>query len=337
MTVCQHDLPMPPLPTTADGRLRRVGVEMELAGLSVDEAVAVLAAQIGGRPSGDGRYEVRVDGDPAGPWQVEIDSSQLKALGRRPRDDSALGGAVGLAEDTLRFFAEQVEPIEVISPPLPLDRLGDVNRLIARLREAGALGTGDDPAYAFGLQLNPELPDTGAGAILAYLRAFLCLEDWLRQRAHVDVTRRLTAFTDPFPRAYARRVVDAGYAPDLARLMDDYLDANPTRNRALDLLPLCLHLDPARVRSRVRAERVKPRPALHYRLPNSDIGRPDWDLGEPWADWLAVEALAADPARLAALCAACAAFLDRPLGRFIGDWERECDQWLAAQPRRSSR
>ena len=38
-------------------------------------------------------------------------------------------------------------------------------------------------------------------------------------------------------------MLDAGYGPDLGALIDDYLAANPTRNRALDLLPLFAELD----------------------------------------------------------------------------------------------
>jgi Fe-S cluster biosynthesis and repair protein YggX len=42
-----------------------------------------------------------------------------------------------------------------------------------------------------------------------------------------------------------------------------------------------------------------------------------------WDDWLEVEALAANRKRLAACCAAYAAFLDKPLKRWLGDWAKE--------------
>jgi hypothetical protein len=217
-----------------------------------------------------------------------------------------------------------------VSPPLPMERLGEVNALIDRLREAGARGTGDELAYAFGMQLNPELPETDVDTIRRYLQAFLCLEDWLRERAQVDITRRLTFFADPFPRAYARQIVAADYSPNLDRFIDDYLDANPTRNRALDLLPLFLHLDPDRVRARVEDERVKPRPTLHYRLPNSEIDRPDWDLDAAWDDWLVLERLATDEARLTELCGRYSEHLAQPLERLAGDWVGDwAGEWAA--------
>jgi hypothetical protein len=250
-------------------------------------------------------------------------------MGRRERSNDELGGTVeGLAEDLLRMVAERIVPVEVISPPLPMDQLGRFNRVIDCLRAAGARGTADDPTFAFGMQLNPEVPATDVDTIRQYLQAFLCLEDWLRERANVDLTRRLTFFADPFPKGYVRTAVAPGYSPHRAQLIDDYLAANPTRNRALDMLPLFAQVDETRVRARVDDDRVKPRPTLHYRLPNSEIDRPDWDLGQPWGEWLVVERLAADPVRLEALCRQYSDHLNDTLGRLTGDWKQECGQWL---------
>ena len=321
---------MPPVTRRADGGERRVGVELEFTGLDLDEAAALVAGAVTGTVSAPGRYERSIDGDPAGAWQVEVDFGLLKELGRRQRDGAELMDTAGdLAEHVLRMFAERVVPMEVVSPPLPLARLAMVNDLIFELRAAGARGTGDEWAYAFGLQLNPEVPGTDADTVRQYLQAFLCLEDWLRERATVDLARRLTAFADPFPKAYARQVIAADYTPNLDGLIDDYLAANPTRNRALDLLPLFLHLDATRVRAMVEDPRVKPRPTLHYRLPNSEIENPGWDLSAAWDDWLVVERLAAAPTQLDALCAAYADFLSQPLERLVGDWPQTADAWLS--------
>jgi hypothetical protein len=321
---------MPPKTRRADGGLRRVGVEIELSGLDIDQTAALVAEVVSGSVTSPSRYERSVMGGPAGDWQVELDFTLLKDLGRRERDGGELADAAGdFAEDLLRMIAERVVPVEVVSPPLPLDRLDVVNELIGRLRDAGARGTGEELAYAFGLQLNPELPETDVDTVRQYLQAFLCVEDWLRERAQVDLTRRMTFFAEPFPKAYARQVVAADYSPNLDRLIDDYLHANPTRNRALDLLPLFLYLDSERVRAVVEDARVKPRPTLHYRLPNSEIDDPGWDLGAAWGDWLVVERLAADPVRLDDLCRAYASFLAQPLERLVGDWPAEADAWLA--------
>ncbi len=329
MTEDPLKLPLPARDKRADGQPRRIGVEIEFAGLDVDETAALVAAQFGGTVKTIGRYEREIATDTEGPWSVELDFRLLKEMGRRERDDETLTDTVeALAEDALRLVSEPIVPVEVVGPPLPMARLGEVDRLIARLREAGARGTGDDLTYAFGMQLNPELPELDADTVRQYLQAFLCLEDWLRERAQVDLTRRLTFFADPFPKGYVKTCVAPDYAPNRARLIDDYLAENPTRNRALDMLPLFAHLDAERVQGRVDDPLIKARPTLHYRLPNSDIGQPGWGLGAIWSDWLVLERLAVDPIRLNDLCRDYRAFLDRPLAKLAGGWQDECEQWL---------
>lgn len=318
--------PLPPVTQRTQGGMRRLGVEIEFAGLSLEQTAELVRAECGGEVRALGRYEFEV-----GDWRVELDFELLKLWGRRERDDDDwLGAAEALAEEALRGLSEALVPVEVIGPPLPMDQLDVVSELAARLRAAGARGTGDDWTHAFGMQFNPELPATDTATILAYLQAYLCLDDWLRSRIGVDLTRRLTFFADPFPAAYVREVLAPDYAPDLSGLIDDYLAANPTRNRGLDLLPLFTELDAARVRARVDDPRIKSRPTLHYRLPNSEIDRPDWDPAQPWADWLLIERLANDRERLATLRARYLAMLERPLDRLMGNWVEECGTWLDA-------
>jgi len=322
----------PPLPSqaeTGDGTGRRIGVELELIGLNVDEASRIVARHINGKLQERSRYEHLIQGDEAGDWIVEFDFEYLKKKGREEEnEDEWLALLDEAAEHALRVGAETIVPVEVVSPPLPLPRLAEVQSLIARLRSAGARGTGAGISYAFGMQFNPELPALDAGTILGYLKAFLCLYDWLKERSAPDLTRRLTGFMAPFPGDYVRKVVDPAYWPERDTLIDDYLTDNPTRNRALDMLPLFLHLDRKRVRQSVDDPRVKPRPTLHYRLPNSEIDREDWGIHLAWGDWLEVEALAANKDSLDRLCATYAEWLDQPLEPVLGDWAREIDSWL---------
>jgi hypothetical protein len=320
---------MPPVIETDAGRTRRVGVELEFTGLDIDRISALVAEHCGGQVQRSSAYEHRISGDPRGDWGVELDFAYLKNKGRAHRDpDVAVEALEDMAEQLVRLGAEQIVPFEVVSPPIPMNELSAMGPLIARLRDAGARGTTDGLMYAFGMQLNPEVPAGDTQTLRRYLQSFLCLYDWLQARENVDFTRRLTAFAAPFSRDYVRRVVDPDYAPDLAALIDDYLAGNPTRNRPLDLLPLFLHLDPPRVRRVVDDPRVKPRPAFHYRLPNCEIDRPEWGVDQAWRGWLQVEHLAARPKRLHDLCGAYAAFLDRPLSGFLDDWKEQIREWL---------
>lgn len=322
-------LPLPPRPFTAEGDLRRVGVELEMQGLELDALAAEVAAHVHGKAEPLSRYEQRIAGDPAGDWLVELDFAYLKERGRQERGgEGVLAQIDDVAEDLLAAGSQALVPTEVVSPPLPVDRLDELESLIRRLRDAGARGTRDGLVFAFGVHLNPELPDTKADTVTRYLKAFLCLFDWLRMRARVDLLRRLTVYIDPFPAAYVRKVIDPAYWPAADTLIDDYLLDNPTRNRALDMLPLFAHMDEPRVRRTVDDPRIKARPTLHYRLPNCEINEPGWGLKQIWGDWLQVEHLAWDGERLQGLCEEYEAFLDRPLSRLTEDWADLVVPWL---------
>lgn len=306
------------------GRPRRVGVELEMIGIGLNDIAELVAEHLGLGITTDGRYRRVLTGDDAGDWVVELDFDLLKRMGQQERDEEDLLDELrGSAEELLKLLADLVVPLELVTPPLPMRRLDEVEELIGLLRTAGAKGTTDSLSYAFAMQFNVEIPSTEPDVIRRYLQAFLCLYEWLLVRADINLTRRITSYIDPFPTDYVRKVVSADYDPDLATLIDDYLADNPTRNRALDCLPLFLELDEERVRNVTAEPLIKPRPAFHYRLPDCRIDVPGWGLHVAWDDWLEVEALAADRKRLAAGCAAYAAFLDKPLERWLGDWARK--------------
>ncbi|PLX66553.1 MAG: alpha-L-fucosidase [Azoarcus sp.] len=322
---------MPLQTLNPDGTPRSVGVELEMNGFTLDALAGIVAESIGARIGSRGRYERVLIGDAAGEWVIELDFALLKQLGREHHDEETLAGGIGKStEEVLSWLATPLVPLEVVSPPLPMARLGEVEGLIAHLHKAGARGTSDSLVNAFGMQLNVEIPGADADSIAAYLKAFLCLYDWLFARADIDVSRRVTSYVDPFPVDYVTRVLAPGYRPDRATLIEDYLDANPTRNRALDLLPLFLELDAPRVRRATDDPRIKPRPAFHYRLPDCEIGRPGWGLHCAWNDWIEVERLAADPERLSACGARYLEIVRNPIKRLIDDWADEVERkWLA--------
>lgn len=322
--------PMPPRQFTADDTLRRVGVELEMNGLTLDQLARLAAEFLGCEVENTSRYERTLSGDPAGPWMVELDFRLLKRLGREKRvPDDLSDDLKSSAEEVLKWLTDSLVPHELVSPPLPLNRLHEINALIAHLREGGAKGTGDRLTNAFGMQLNPEVPDSEADTISAYLKAFLCLYDWLLKRANINLTRRLTSYVDPYPSVYVRQVINLAYWPTRPQLISDYLRDNPTRNRALDMLPLFKHLDAPRVLAVTGDALIKPRPTFHYRLPDCLIDQPGWGVDSAWADWIEVERLAHDRPRLDACCEAYRQHLDSGLSRLLTDWADQIEHnWL---------
>jgi len=281
---------LPPLRTAPDGSPRRVGVELEFADLDAPSAAATVRALYGGTVTQENPHRCAVSGTRLGTFTVELDMR------------SAHPGAGPAILDPLRplwgNIGSLVMPFEIATPPVPFDRLWELEALIAALRDRGAAGTQASPLFAFGMHLNPEVARTDGDYILDHLKAFLVLAPWLRGEIRIDATRRLSGFIAAFPADYAAMVVDPDYRPDRDRLVDDYLAANPTRNRELDLLPLFAHFDPDRLAAALADPHVRPRPTFHYRLPNARLGDPGWSLTADWNRWVAVEELAADRERL---------------------------------------
>jgi len=327
----RHPTPaMPPFAENWQGAPRQIGVEIEFATVSPRQAAECVREIFGGEVTVLTPHRIQVTGASHGDFQVELDSQyihRLESPEQTPfisaevdewlrRFQSALGEIVG-------EIAAAVIPCEIVCPPM---RLGDMHLLdetIDALNRRGATGTRENPLYAFGAQLNPDIAASSADYITSVLKAYVLLSPWLREVIAVDMTRRVFAFADPFPKAYVRRVADTDYWPDLPTLIDDYLWHNPTRNRELDLLPLFAWLDEPRVRASVADARVKSRPTFHYRLPDANFGMADWTITREWNRWVEVERLAADADRLRMVCEA---FAEHEAKLFRGWWsERVAD------------
>lgn len=320
---------LPPICTKTSGEIRRVGVELEFSGLTLENIARLINEQFGGAVIADTAYENTITGTRLGDFKVELDFQYLKEKGRYkqdPEDPFALFNE--WSELFVRMAAEQLVPFEIVSPPIPMDRLDELEPLISRLRKSGAQGTDSGALYAFGLHFNPELPSLDSETIVCYLKAFLCLYDWLVDHSKIDLTRLMSGYISPFPEDYIRQVVDLDYYPDQDRLIDDYLIANPTRNRALDMLPLFIYLDKTRTLSVIEDTRVHPRPTLHYRLPNCHIDKPGWNIDVDWHNWLMVERLACNRECLDEVCRAYIQYLDRPVAELFQDWQEIVEECL---------
>ncbi|WP_084506718.1 amidoligase family protein [Geminicoccus roseus] len=281
------------------GQVRQVGVEIEFMGVGVSTSAEALCRALGGAVVEEDPQSFAVRGTSLGNLTVELDTRYVHP-GKHGRSLPVHLGRRSAA--WLGVALSRVVPRELVVAPLPPERLGLVDQAVAVLRAAGARGRGTSWLGSLGLHFNVDPPSLEVDTLLGYLRAFLLLEPWLRRETFRAARwRRGLLLPAEYPAGYVRRVLAPDYRPDLAGFADDYLKANPTRDRALDLLPVLLHLDKARVRARLPFEKIGPRPALHYRLPWAQVGAPKWSILPDWQRWLAVERLAGDPVRLEAL------------------------------------
>jgi len=295
---------MPSVVKNQHGKPRKVGVEIEMSGIELSMIVCQINIAYGGRIKEISRYEFVVEETGLGDFKIELDSRQLKLLEKQKLAKPDLQAELipnfeMYTKDLLAALSKNLVPCELVAPPLPIERLHELNTVLELLRQHGAKGTRTSLLYAFGVHLNPELPDLEATTLLNYLKAFICLQDWLVEAEQVDLTRKLSPFIDDFPQAYKQLILQPSYQPTTEQLVADYLQHNPTRNRIMDMLPVFAYLDEAPIKQALGEEKLNKRPTLHYRLPNSDIDNPEWGLEQSWNHWLAVEKLANDPDQLA--------------------------------------
>ena len=301
---------LPPVIHNQEGEVRRAGFEFEFSGLNLEAAARLVQRVFGGRDVPESTFARRVADTPYGDVTVEIDSTFLKQK-HYERPLRSLGLDLDKLdtqplENLLIGVASNMVPFEIGLPPIPITELEPLEELRRLLYEHRAEGTRASLLYMFGLHINPESPATGRRDAVELSASFILLYPWLEERIQVDITRRLGPYINSFPPEYARIVLAEDYPATPDRLIDDYVRFNPTRNRPLDMLPILACLDRERTLAAVEDPHLtKPRPAFHYRMPNSLIDEPDWRVAREWNTWVIVERLANEPEQIDRLAREC--------------------------------
>ena len=315
------------------GEPRKIGVELEFAGLELDTIAGIIDEMFGGHLNKVNPYHYYQEDTSLGTFSIEIDATLLKEmviqgylenLGITRKEDFKFRDAV---DKLLKEVAVSFVPCEVCSPPVFIEDLLKIEELKNKLRQAGAKGTEDSIMYAFGLQLNPDVPSLETKDLVDYLRAFLIFYYWLKQHLEIDFTRQITPFVNAFSKKFTRKILDPAYNPTQEEFIDDYLYFNPTRNRALDMLPLLAYLDKERVNSYVDDHLIKARPTFHYRLPNSKVSLKSWSIIEEWNNWVLVEKLAENKEAIHELGDAYLAYLNDTFAT-RNDWLIKIEAWV---------
>ncbi|HET6339660.1 MAG TPA: amidoligase family protein [Polyangiales bacterium] len=319
---------LPPVSVDAAGNPRTVGVEIEFSGLPLEAASRTLIELYGGTAVPENEYELRVTGTRLGDFHVEVDSHLLKTLGKKKRRGKVLDWVERMQAVIFGSVAGSLTPHEISTSPIPMARVGELDRLVHALGRAGAEGTDDWVWNVLGVHFNPSVPSDDPAVLLDYLRAYSLMHPELVDALRVDATRRFMRFATAYPDAYVRKILDPAYQPDLHQLIGDYLEHNPTRNRALDCLPLFAHYDLERVRAACQDPRVWGRPTFHFRLPNSEVSDQTWRISDEWKLWIEVERLAADRERIATLSEVALAQLENPIPLFRSKWNA-LGGWIA--------
>lgn len=276
-----------PRPENAKGATRRIGVEIEFAGLDLDETAHTVVDVLGGAPERNGAQTQVIRDSALGDITVELDTT-LKRFG----DNTAV--------DNLLDAARQVIPVEIVTEPLTPSELVPLDALRAALSRAGARGSRDGVLFGFGVHLNVEITGTNDPHFADTVQAYALLEHALRAEMSLDTTRRLLPFVQPWPPGFVTDLLAQAH-PTVDDLLPLYARHIQSRNHGLDLLPILKWADPDGYAQHFVNVSSGARPAFHFRLPESRIDEDTWSLAQSWSQWRRVETVAADADMRAAL------------------------------------
>lgn len=323
----------PPKLLNQDGTERSVGFEFEFTGVEMQDAAEMVSNLYGGNIEQVSGYEYKVRNSEFGDFSLELDASLFlnkkyeKVLKSVGLDVDKLKNKDKL-EDKLREMASTVIPFEIITPPIPIPKLDKLNRLVEELRTWKAKGTGSSVFYAFGLHLNPEIPEHSAACLIRHLKAYVMLDAWIRKDGDINISRKLTPYINEYQMDYIRYILREEYQPDLDTLIRDYFRFENSRNRPLDMLPVFMFMNGGLTSELLEEELTSARPTFHYRLPNCSIEEESWSLAEEWNRWVLVEKLAFNEKDLNRYARAFLNMDDKSVFGIKKKWIRLMDRWV---------
>lgn len=314
-------------------KMRNVGFEIEFANIDIEKILEVLKDEFNFTVTKVNNFLYKL-GSKYGDFILELD---FELLTKQKLKTSAkdLYEKVGIEikeedidsiENFIGKLSKDIVPYEIGTPPLPLDKIDLVEEIVQKLSQNSAKGTTHKIYYAFGLHINIEVISLEVQSLLSYLRSYVVLQDFINKDANIDLARKISPFIDNFKSDYISHILDENYKPSIDLFIKDYIKFNPSRNRSLDMLPILCFLDETTVRELLPNEKIKPRPAFHYRLSNSMIGDTNWEVSNEWNRWILVENLANDKKSLQDLSKKYIKYLNNFIN--LENWEGKMAKWL---------
>ena len=195
---------LPRVLTDQHGQVRRAGFEFEFGNLPILETAEALQNSLGGSLDIKSPFEATLHYSSIGKLKIERDANILKSVKYRKWLEQlgvafSPGSVAHGIETNIDNASRLLIPCEVVTEPIPFDQLDKLDELILTLNSLGAEGTQDSLIYAFGMHINPSIPNSDADTLKKYIQAFLLLSTWIIESANIDITRRfLTKYITRF-------------------------------------------------------------------------------------------------------------------------------------------
>lgn len=323
----------PKVQTNHENKIRHVGFEIEFSNIDLNEILHILKNDFNFKEKKINNFLYKLESK-YGDFILELDF-ELLTKQKLKEGAKKLSEIIGIhiktneveaIEKAIGELSKDIVPYEISTPPLPLDEINLVDEITNKLAINNAKGTKHKLYYAFGLHINVEVISLEVDSLLDYIKAYLILQDYINKDAKIDIARKISPFIDNFEKEYIQHTLNINYKPSMSEFIDDYLKFNPTRNRSLDMLPILTFIDEKRVRQKLPAEKIKPRPAFHYRLSNSMVGSDNWEISDEWNRWILVEKLANNKKALKHLSKEYTEHLDKIVN--LTSWNERIEQWI---------
>jgi len=292
---------------------RRVGIKVEVRGLTPEKAAAVVAKSLGGTSKllKSGEYEIQ--GSRIGTVRVN--------LGGKAAANPAADGRSHWFDPLIKLVNTSLAPVEVITEPVSYDKVDDFSEAVRSLKKAGAKGT--NAWRAISTQVNVEIfaPGTDPKSpentklLSSVLQNYYSPEHEKQVLGVLKPPKIRREYILPVHAAFAEKLEIPGYLPTPDELFFDYhylqtyarQIGDPEGKSMTEIREAVLRLDkpvdPVVVKnSRLQASSAlvyafpddplskeiverganKTRPAIEFREPNTDFDVKrtiDWALG----------------------------------------------------------
>lgn len=197
-------------------QFKRVGLEVEFTGLTIDEVLSELQNELGGKLE-------RVD--EGNTFYYKLKNS---ALSRSLEAEKIWIHFEGNETDSTTRVTDvsRIKTIEVTSSPLDWEGVKIFDRAIQRLRDAGAIGTTETNAVS--IQVNIEMvtsekPTMAIEDLLSLLRNYYSDEHFALIEKEVVLPEVRKPYVGKYSDEMMKRILNPDYKPSMRQFYDDFL------------------------------------------------------------------------------------------------------------------
>jgi len=202
----------------------RVGIEVELAGLTVDQTAEVLQKVLGGKIEinlVDESYIDRKTGK-----EVTYVVTEKILVGSRIGDVKIKPEDNNLTTDNLKEQVKRTPLIEIVSAPLTFDKVQFLQEAVDELHRKGALGAAD--GFAVAIQVNVEIGEgqrekMRVEEVIDLMRNYLKPEHREGIAAELGVVDQRRQYLGDYTPGMMQRILDLNYKPTWQQFYVDFM------------------------------------------------------------------------------------------------------------------